>query len=204
MPTYVTRLIATLVFSTLLLSSAIAQPTTVARPELKAGDRWSVEERDPYSSAIRRTYEEEVAAVGQDRVEVTYDGRIGGVMSPNLTLLDNYRFTYDNGYQLLKFPIDIGTRWSFKTKWANKETGSSGTAEFDVEALAAEKVTVPAGTFDAVRLRAKGYMYAGGTWVVTITYWYAPAVKRIVRQEWRDTKRDLDYNRFLTSFKLSE
>lgn len=183
------------------LCSQAQQVPAAPRPEVKVGDQWTIEERDPYSNTVRRTYEEVVDGVAPDKLSISYDGKAGGVATRDLTLLENYRFSYDNGYQLLKFPMDIGGKWNFKTKWANKETGSSGTAEFSVEVLEKEKITVPAGTFDALRLRAKGYMYAGGTWVVTITYWYSPEVKRIVKQEWRDTKRDLDYSRQLIAYK---
>jgi hypothetical protein len=57
---------------------------------------------------------------------------------------------------------------------------------------AAEKVTVPAGTFDAYRIDLDQEVRANNeSAVVTntqMTTWYAPAVRRFVRREWTVTR----------------
>jgi hypothetical protein len=68
-----------------------------------------------------------------------------------------------------------------------KPKGSQGTSVVDVAVVGYEKVTVPAGEFEAFKLTSKetlsgtspvGSHYAGET---TRTYWYAPAARAIVK-----------------------
>lgn len=195
--------IATLLALTLLPLGVLAQAAPVQRPELKVGDRWKSEIQDPLTKLIRSTIEEVVVSVDSTKIGMTFDGQLGTV-SPDLTTLDYYRVSYDNGYQMLRFPLEVGKKWDFKTQWTSKQSGATGRSQFDVEVLSRESITVAAGTFDALKLRAKGYMNAdrGGTWSITITYWYAPQAKKIVRSEWRDNKHDEDGNRQLVEYKL--
>ena len=64
---------------------------------------------------------------------------------------------------------------------------SVGRSTVDAEIVGYEKVTVPAGEFDAFKLTSRerlsgtspvGSQYAGE---ITRTYWYAPAARAIVR-----------------------
>jgi hypothetical protein len=196
---------AALLALTLLPLGVLAQAAPVQRPELKVGDRWKMEVQDPLTKMIRTTIEEVVVSLDATKIGVTIDGQPGTV-SPDLTVLDYYRVSYDNGYQWLRFPLEPGKKWDFKTQWTAKQSGASGRSQFDVEVLSRESITVPAGTFEALKLRAKGYMNAdrGGTWSVTMTYWYAPQAKKIVRSEWRDNKHDEDSNRQLIEYKLAD
>jgi hypothetical protein len=75
-----------------------------------------------------------------------------------------------------------------------------------------EKITVPAGTFDAWKLEYIGYFKrsdypasAGG--VVMQTYWYAPAMKRIILAEYSDSSGGKVYSRSrttLVSYRFSD
>jgi hypothetical protein len=187
----------------LVASSGLAQTLPIARPGLKVGDRWKVERRDPFGK-VTQTTEEVVTAVGASRVDVTFNGE-AGAMTPDLTFLDTPRLSYDNGYRFLTFPLDAKKKWDFKTKFQNKQNGAEGTTQLDVEVLGSEQVKVAAGTFEAVKLRASGYMQSrGGNWHLDFTYWYAPAARRIVRMELKDSKRDLDFVEELIEFKLAD
>jgi hypothetical protein len=89
--------------------------------------------------------------------------------------------------KLLAFPLAVGKRWQYETDWVFKPKGSNGKATIDVVVIAYERVTVPAGEFDAFKLTSRetlagtspiGSEYAGET---TRTYWYAPAARAIVK-----------------------
>lgn len=81
----------------------------------------------------------------------------------------------------------MGKRWNYVSTWTFKAKGSTGTIAMAVEVQARERVSVPAGEFDAFRLLARGSL--GGTSPVnsvyasdtTTTYWYAPEARAIVK-----------------------
>jgi hypothetical protein len=78
--------------------------------------------------------------------------------------------TWDPHYSPIEFPLFVGRSWSTNFAYQNQQTGrayASVWLSFKVEAF--EKVTVPAGTFDAFRI-------GGGETGVHWTYWYAPEV----------------------------
>lgn len=94
----------------------------------------------------------------------------------------------------LSFPMQVGNKHRFeKLPWSNGEGHSSG----DCEVAAAESITVPAGTFDTLKLECSGYWTRvfGGTFVgrEKTTIWYAPKISWIAR---------LAYTNFNSSGKL--
>ncbi len=87
----------------------------------------------------------------------------------------------------LKFPMQLGGKHSYdKLPWPSGNGHSSGACEVKAE----EKVTVPAGTFDAVRLECSGFWNRifDGTFggKQTELFWYAPAIARIVKSQFFD------------------
>jgi hypothetical protein len=95
--------------------------------------------------------------------------------------------TKESNPKLLSFPLVVGKRWQYVTDWVFKPKGSSGKASVEVAVVAYERITVPAGEFDAFKLTSSealsgtspiGSQYAGEA---TRTYWYAPAAQAIVK-----------------------
>lgn len=87
----------------------------------------------------------------------------------------------------LKFPMQIGGKHAYDNlPWANGNGHSSGSCEVKGQ----EKVSVPAGTFDAVRIDCGGYWNRvfGGVFSgrVTETHWYAPKISRVVKTQYTD------------------
>lgn len=85
----------------------------------------------------------------------------------------------------LKFPLQIGDKYSYgKLPWPNGQ----GTMSANCEAVAEDKITVPAGSFDAVRIECSGYWNRvfGGTFGgrTKEVVWYAPAATRMVKYEY--------------------
>ncbi len=163
---------------------SIAGDLTATYPDLKVGDKWKVERRDAFNKLM---FSEEtiVTSVSPTTVEISINGSPGR-MKPDLTLLDGPRGLNDPGYQFLSFPIEVGKKWSFKTKWLIKSNNATGTAQFDVEVKGMESVKVPAGEFQAYKLESSGYVNpsSGGSFGGTATYWYAPKAKTVVRVAW--------------------
>lgn len=184
------------------LAVAEASPL-VPLPEIKVGDQWKLDTRDLYNNQLKSSSYMVVTAVSATRLDFDADGTTG-FMTPALTVLDSPTATNDTGYEFLRFPLEVGKKWDFKTQWRNKRSGATGKSEFEVTVVGSESVTVAAGAFDAIKLRAIGQMsMASGYWKVTLLYWYAPQARQIVRFEWRDHKRDLDHLRELVEYKLT-
>jgi hypothetical protein len=182
--------------------SALAQADT---PQVKVGDRWNVEVRDRSSGALLRSSERRVSAVDATHIELVDNG-VPAVWTRDLTIKEDWRLSYDNGYRWLAFPLEVGKKWDFKTEWKRKDVQATGRTSMSVEVMGLEKVKVKAGEFDAIRVEAKGYLNADMapryTGRMSATYWYAPAARAIVKLEWTD-KLDQTVSE-VTDFALSE
>jgi hypothetical protein len=94
-------------------------------------------------------------------------------------------------YEPLRFPLSVGKTWTFNYKFQSKpETLIDVTQTAVVSGW--ETVTVPAGTFKALRIDHSAWYGAtenSKMWKgrITETFWYAPSAQRIVAQEYKDT-----------------
>lgn len=84
-------------------------------------------------------------------------------------------------------PLDVGRSWSQRVTGTNGLTGRRHSVRVDGAVLAAERVQVPAGTFDTLKIRRRIY---AGDWEgfrfetnIIETEWYAPALGYSVRRE---------------------
>jgi hypothetical protein len=162
--------------------AALAQPAT--RPDIRVGDRWEFAVYDSAPTRVpSRTWV--VTSVTPSGIEATENGAPLR-LTLDLNVLDSPRQSETNP-GLLRFPLEVGKRWSYDTQWTFKLKGSTGTLAMAVEVQARERVSVPAGEFDAFRLFARGKLggnspaqsvYEAET---TTTYWYAPAARAIVK-----------------------
>jgi hypothetical protein len=76
------------------------------------------------------------------------------MLTRELNVLESPRNTNSNP-KALNFPLEVGKRWHYVSDWVFKPKGSKGSVAVDVAVLGYEKVTVPAGEFDAFKLVAK-------------------------------------------------
>jgi hypothetical protein len=90
---------------------------------------------------------------------------------------------YDPEY---KFPLSVGLTWNQEFKFSNNH-GASFSSLVKAKITALEKVTVPAGTFDAYRIEkdieTRSDSPDANVMKGRIITWYAPVVKKYVRQE---------------------
>jgi len=165
-----------------LSSPAMAQK--VDRPIVKVGDRWQFVEYYGIASA-EPNRDWVVTSVTPSRIEGTENGELL-TLTPELNVLESPRNKNSNP-KALSFPLEIGKQWRFASDWVFKVTGSKGSSIVDVEVVGHEKVSVPAGDFDAFKLMSKGNIRgisAKNSLIegeVTSTYWYAPAARAIVK-----------------------
>jgi hypothetical protein len=94
-------------------------------------------------------------------------------------------------------PADAGGAWSVRVDAVDPATGQRMSVRVDGEVLGSERITVPAGTFDTIKIMRRTY---AGDWDgfmrethIVETDWYAPALGRPVKSDskssWQDMSR---------------
>ncbi len=166
----------------LLAPPALAQKAD--RPDVRLGDRWQfVQYFGTRSPEPNRAWV--ITAVSAAGLEGTENGE-PLVLTADLNPVESPRDSAAN-LQFLRFPLEVGDRWTYGGNWIFKEKGSRGRQDGEVVVAAYEKVKVYAGEFDAYKLEAKGHnrgVSGIGSQIdsdFTVTYWYAPAARAIVK-----------------------
>jgi hypothetical protein len=168
-------------------------PPELAAPQVRAGDDWRYTVRDGYTRLPRGTVEYRVSAVQGDTimVERRHEGRTA---TERYTRDLNWRerpmtnlpsFRYDPPYVALPFPLAAGKTWRAYVNATDPASGQTHRVRIDGKVLGWERVSVPAGEFDALVVRR--IVYAGnedttrGEENITEFDWYAPALGGIVK-----------------------
>jgi caspase domain-containing protein len=88
---------------------------------------------------------------------------------------------------LLLFPMEVGAKWSYADEYPRGD-GSRGRETFDAKVIGWESVSVPAGTFWALKVELEGWGYNLSTVATShtpsrqrITYWYSPEMKHGIK-----------------------
>ncbi|MBT9597648.1 MAG: hypothetical protein IV094_16825 [Vitreoscilla sp.] len=180
--------------SLLLLCAVLPVPVaaqTADRPEIRVGDRWHFAMHwGDRSTKVDLLWE--VTSVGAERIEVAETTPANPtprpvLMTRELNVLESQR-RKDSDLRQLSFPLAVGKSWTFENDYKLKDSGVSGHASYEVKVVGYEKVKVPAGEFDAFKVDAVGRWSAAvaGQSTATRVWWYAPAARAIVRDEWRN------------------
>jgi len=183
------RLAARMLQTLALCACAVAVAQTAERPVLKPGDRWTFAVWYTVPTAEpSRTWQ--ITSVAADAIEGTENGeRLR--LTADLNVLASPRERHSNP-NALRFPLEVGRAWQYADEWYFAGTGGNGTIDGSVEVVAFERVSVPAGAFEAFRLvrkdkvggrSPKGSLYDAE---IVTTYWYAPAARAVVKSESRN------------------
>lgn len=176
-------------------------PERVAQPTFHPGDFWHWEQREPVGGPVTDRIHRVVTSVTDQEVRGS-DGKASFTMTPDLMVMHN-RGTWVRGEpRMFSFPMFVGKQWDFAYSFGSQEV-DRGHQRYRVEVLAAETVTVPAGTFRALKLRGVGGWFnhrLGAEGTGTFTVWYAPAVKNLVK--WGYVDRGTNSMRELIEFQV--
>ena len=175
--------------------NAFAQGTD--KPDVHVGDRWSWQHTNLANEKDYTIIEDVIeVSASEIRTRVRTKGNTNSSIAtytPEWNPLDVVYAKYTPFLKEYVFPLDAGKKWDGS---ADKMLFSNGKhAKFFLtgEVVAFEKVTVPAGTFDAYKvnivLDATGTDEDAQIGNTVETYWYAPSVKRYVKYE-NTYKRD--------------
>jgi hypothetical protein len=172
------------------------QAASIAAPTVAAGDNWTYRVRDGFTGLPRGDQRHEVVRVGGDRVEVAgavelgdgsqvYDREWNWLRRP---ATDLQTFEYSPAYQAFSFPLTAGKTWRSQATATDPRDGRRFPVKIEGRVLGWERVRVPAGEFDALKIERRVYIgywestYRGQS-VIQEHEWYAPSVKWAVKRE---------------------
>lgn len=170
------------------------------------GDAYVYRISNGYNSEVRGTISYRVGKVDADRIEVavTTDTPSAGVARTEVyTREGNWlRHPLASHDQLRDYefasalPVYAdGGSWSVRVNAVDPATGKRSSVRVDGEVVGSERITVPAGTFDTVKIMRRIY---AGDWdgfmretQIVETDWYAPALGRPVKSDTKSSWQDM-------------
>lgn len=178
----------------------------VQAPDYRVGDRWVYHIVDGYRAKVVWDETHEVASIAPDGITVkvaakgpTIDvERIEQWPAPGVVLqgsaYEDETNRFDPPLIRYRFPLATGERWNQRVRNLDQPPAPYGPISRLVTVGGYEKVTTPAGTFDAIRMRVIMQMDDETFWrfptECNYLIWYAPAVGASVREhktsQWRD------------------
>ena len=198
-------------FTTVLAAAALAgcaSLTThsgppIPAPEFRAGDQWVYRVKTGFGNPL--IYDEtwtvtSASAQGTDLRVVAKGGWLdterrelwpapGLVSQGALFEVETRRFA--TPLERYRYPLTVGERWNQRVVNYNEDLRRDGPISRYVRVIGYETVTVPAGTFEALRLEVLMQLDDGERWRwptdCLYTVWYAPAVKGVVKENRRAT-----------------
>lgn len=155
------------------LQVASSEPTPISAGTrrvgpYRVGDRFVYREVDSLTGTGKRRLVWVVTKVTDDEVNFNRGKRVTDLLGNVLLSPDGRRRT---PYQHLVSEYWVGKTWSTRFD-VTLPDGVQRHAYYDVRVAAKETITVPAGTFDAFRIEAKGRNSVGAN--LSVTLWVAP------------------------------
>ena len=173
-------------------------PDTIPAPEIHVGDKWTYRVRDGFTGLLRPDQRHEVIEVVGTFVRVSgnversdgvqiYDTAWNWLRRPATNL---QTFEYSPPYQALAFPLAPGKRWHEKLTATDSADGRRFPVWIDGTVLGWERIQVPAGEFDALKVERRVYFEyyehsVRGRSEIHEVEWYAPAARQSVKREMR-------------------
>jgi hypothetical protein len=143
------------------------------------GDEATFRESDLFTGAEQRTYTQHVTRVDQeaDRVEINHGKAIWDLMGNVIKAGDK---EFDVPQQFTPAEFQVGKKWT--AAFVRTRDGSASSIYYDLHIVRREKVSVPAGTFDAFRIEGRGWNTSAGKHL-EMTLWLVPGLNFPVRHE---------------------
>ena len=175
-----------------LQSDAVA-----AAPSVAVGDTWTYRVRDAFTGLERGNQGHRVVDVAGDRIVMVVTREGGGEESWIYDRGWNWlkhpahglqSFDYNPSYRAFDFPLAPGKTWRARLTATDPTNGRRFPVWIDGTVLGWEKIKVPAGEFDALRVERRVFFdylehTVRGRSEILEYEWYAPAVKQAVRRE---------------------
>lgn len=175
--------------------SVWAQADGASRPVAKVGEVavYAVEQRTD-----RRSFDETVTVTSVDQTHIKSKNLRPNRNPPEIesvstldwgTVVSGTNGTrFDPPMEGFKFPLVVGDTWK-SSSVVEATNNSKSKTDFEFKVVTREKVKTPAGEFDSFKIESEGWIN-GVTWSGAIRMsevrWYAPAIGRVVKTEYKD------------------
>ena len=188
------------VVAAVALASVAPGPAAAATPA--AGDTYVYRVINGYSKEVRGEIRYRVDKVDAGRVTVSVTTNVPAlgvarieVVTPEGNWLRHPVINHDQpveyefspAFPAYVFPLEQRKSWSLRVNAVQPATGRRNSVRVDGSVLGTERVTVPGGSFDTIKVRRRVY---AGDWDgfrletnIIETDWYAPQLGRPVRSE---------------------
>jgi len=145
--------------------------------QFKVGDSWTYRALDLYTKLETRTVVNRIAAITDNEV-IFDDGKfVTDLFGNAIKLPDGRQYTQA---QFFIQEYSVGKKWTSRFRVTGGRIQGTNDNEFEFKVTTREKVTVPAGTFDAFRVEYGGW---SGQAKFDGVYWIAPGIKRPIARE---------------------
>ena len=147
--------------------------------QYRVGDRYSFRVVEKFMGGERPlTLKVTSVDVEGDRVEFN-----GGEYASDLmgNIVSNLRGTMSTPRQFYPAEIFVGKKWQTMFR-QQRPGGVTYTFKYDVKVVGREKVTVPAGTFDAYKIEARGFNMTLGAYIER-NIWVVPGIAADIAHE---------------------
>jgi len=146
-----------------------------ANTQYRVGDSYVFREVDRFSKAELGRVTRTIKAISDEEVQFD-DGGILDLLGNNVRLADGRQ---TKGQQGLPLEYTVGRRWTTRYMLTLAD-GSRYVNEDERHIAAKEKITVPAGTFDAYRIEGRIYSQSPkGLVIARTTHWRVPELIRV-------------------------
>jgi hypothetical protein len=157
--------------------------SAVANTSYKVGDRYSYRVLEAISRVQQGTFETEITRITDEEVQYS-NGLVTDLLGNTRVMRDGRRFTANQGAPT---ELVVGKRWETRFLVTPPGTGTPFETEMSLRIPTRERVEVPAGTFDAFRIEARGITSTPkGPIGVEVKSWRVPEIRNfLVREEIR-------------------
>ena len=165
----------------------VADLAKVERAEPKVGNTWTYAVLDPLSRAQTSEFVVTTMSIDDSQIKTevkTSSGSTGiSITDRDGRVIADTQRAYTPPKQTYSYPLEVGKKWEYSTTFPYPACGTSR-IDIKAEVVGWETVTVPAGTYRALRVDHSGYWNnCYGSDRHTEKYWYVPALKADVKVE---------------------
>ncbi len=207
--------LALVALATVSVVSFGADDETVRVPYVEVGDCWSYRtDNIIYQNKPVHDYELCVTLVDQSKGTIL---AVGTRKDDGLEIDAVYSLEWagyasiwglitPEGTKHFRFPLKIGDVYANEFEFRDSRLGkNNGKSTYTMKVVGWEEITVPAGTFRALKIEGHGMVKRYDRpleFEQTITWWYSPKVNRHVKFWYRNPARS--FGEELTGFKLNQ
>ena len=182
------RLIAVSIAFSVVIATAQNNTSRAVIPTMQIGDRWKYEQNDKRTGIKEAEFIRNITSVGPSEIEgIENDAKL--LLTPELNIIESSTATITGEAKFLSFPLEVGKKWDSKYSFVAKPSGMKVRWQFEASVTSIDKITVPAGEFEAFRIDYKGYWNNdtnGRNGRLKMTSWYSQTTRSIIKSEYED------------------